>query len=94
MTQTEIVDDVWIFSVRDKTFHRSNIRCPMKGRYKAFTVSDRTNDEMTVFGYIRKEWKSSDICHHLFPPRYLIKMIHTYFLNEDVHLIDIYSGDH
>ena len=94
ISETKKVDDIWIYSVGDKTFHRSNIKCPMKGSSKAFTINDKKNDEMTVFGFVRNEWKLSDICDHLFPPRYLIKMIHTYFLNEYVHLINLYSRSH
>ena len=92
MGECKQLDDIWIYSVGDKTFHRSNIICAMTGPSETFTINDKKNDEMTVFGYVRNEWKLSDISDQLFPPRYLIKMIQTYFLNEYVHLIDIFSG--
>ena len=94
MRQNKDLDDIWIYSFGDKTFHRSNIKYPMRGYLKAFTINDKENDEMMVFGYMRNEWKLSDLAGHLFPPRYLIKMIQTYFLNEYVHLTHLPTGLH
>ena len=69
------------------------MQCPSKfGTWEAITVNDKTRDELVVFGFVREGWKLSEIADHLYPPRYLIKMMNRYFLNEYVHLISI--GNH
>ena len=65
-------DDIWVYSVKNKTFRKSSINCPEKGRYQAFTVNDKQKDETAVFGFIRNEWKLLEIPDHLFPPHYLM----------------------
>ena len=87
-------DDIWLYSVRDMTFKKSNIKCPKKSAYRAFTINDRKRDEMTTFGYVRDRWKQCEIDNHLFPPRYLIGIMHKYYLNEEIHLFQRITGKH
>ena len=82
-------DSIWIYSVCDRTFKESKLLCPRKGCFRAFTISDRKRDEMVTFGFVRIKWKECGINDHLFPPQYLIRIIHYYFLNEHIHLFDI-----
>ena len=81
-------DDIWIYSIRDQTFQKSCIRCPGEDIYQAFTVNNRQRDKKIAFGYARVTWKECNISDHLFPPEYLIRIMHKYYLNEFVHLFD------
>lgn len=80
--------DIWIYCVETKTFRRSNIQCPIQMTCNAFTIKDKLKDEMTVFGYIRREWRRSQIDDHLFPPKYLIKIMGRYYWNQEIHLFE------
>ena len=84
-------DAIWIYNVKDQTFTKSDIKCPVPNRYQAFAVCDVAKDQMTVFGYIRREWMISKIDQHLFPPEYLIRIMGKYYLNEEVHLTYFYG---
>ena len=87
-------DDVFIYSVHDKVFKKSNIRCPTKQPYDVFATIDRPRDDLITFGFTRSRWRRCGINNHLFPPQYLIKIICRYYWNERVHLFDMCSGEH
>ena len=84
-------DDIWIYCVVNGSFTKSTVKCPVKGAFKAFVITDELKDELSVYGFIRNLWKVASISEHLFPPQYLIKIIDKYHHNEDVHVI---SGRH
>ncbi len=81
---------IWIYSIEDKTFISSQVECPKGGELEAITINDRSKDELAVNGFIRKEWSISES----FLPNDLIEMIHSYYLNEWVHLFHCESGEH
>eukprot|EP01084_Bolivina_argentea_P101849 182533_1 len=80
-------DDIYIYSIKYKTITKSKIKCPSEGIFKAITINDHSKDEKIVFGYVRHEWITCDIYDHYFPPNYLLKLIHSYYLNEFVYLL-------
>ena len=88
------IDNIWIYSVRDKKFTESKMKCPWKMGGKVLAMNNPKDDEFTVFGYIRSQWRECRIHDQLFPPRYLIKIMNKYYLNEWIHLIDKISSKH
>ena len=87
-------DDIWIYSVYDGTFRKSNTKCPLKATFRyAFTINNRKRDEIITFGYVRDKWRECNINNHLFPPQYLIKIMHKYYHNEWIHLFGCF-GQH
>ncbi len=87
-------DDIFIFCIKDKTIKKSNIKCPSKGTFSGVTVSDKEKDKKAVFGYVRKEWKLCEISDHCFPPNYLLGLMHSYYFNEYVYLLDEMKKKH
>ena len=87
-------DDIWIYSVNDKIFKKSDLKCPKRTAFRAVSISDGDEDKLAVYGFIRDLWKVDKMERSLFPPQYLIHIIVAYFLREDVHLIDTMSGQH
>ncbi len=87
-------DEIYIFSLLNQEFTASKIKCPQKGHFQAIRIGDKLKDEMAVFGYIRCQWILSEISDHYFPPVYLLQLIHSYYLNEYIHLIHIDDGKH
>ena len=73
----------------------SNKKCPAincRG-FDAVSICDRKQDEIIVFGYIREEtmkYKDDEI----YLPQYLIKIMHTYYQNEIIHLFEVFYGRH
>ncbi len=93
-TNGKLHDDIWIYSVRDEKFKRSNLKCPRKGEFEAITVCDKVKDEVITTGFVRGQWRLCGIGDHLFPPQYLIKLMNSYYLNEFIHLFGCWSGEH
>eukprot|EP01084_Bolivina_argentea_P003529 6639_1 len=87
-------DNIYIYCMGSKTLRISSVKCPSKSMFKAITVNNEGKDEKTVFGYMRKQWNVCDIEDHSFPPFYLLKLIHSYYLNEIVYLLDISNNKH
>ena len=88
------INDIYVYSIRDKTFRESKIKCPERGCYGAFTINDKVRDSLVTFGWIRRKWRACGINSHLFPPEYLIRIMCGYYLNERVHLLNTHTGDH
>lgn len=65
------VDNIFIYSVRDKAFTKSKMQCPMTGHIQSFAINDRMKDEIITLGYLRSRWKQCGMNNHLFPPQYL-----------------------
>ncbi len=86
-------DDIYIYSLKHKTIRQSKMKCPSKSVFEAITVNNNIKDEKLTFGYIRKEWKICNI-NNYFLPYYLLKLIHSYYLNEYVYLLDKRTKKH
>ena len=82
------VDDIWIYDVKHKTFRKSNIKCPKKDGYRAYVMNHKNINQMAVVGYVRREWRTSQIDEYLFPPKYLVRIMTKYCLKEELHLFD------
>ena len=82
-----ITDKIWSYNVKNETIRESSIKCPEAMPYQAFTINYKGRDLMTVSGYIRREWRISQIDDYLFPPEYLIRIMTNYYLNEEIHLV-------
>eukprot|EP01084_Bolivina_argentea_P289891 497868_1 len=80
-------DDIYMYSIKKKTIQKSNIKCPSKSSYSCITVNDNIKDEKLVFGYVRDQWKMCSIDDHYFPPCYLLKIMHSFYLTEFVYCL-------
>ena len=83
-----ISNEIWIYTVHDKSFKKSRMKCPKKSPYRAFAINNRNKDELVTFGYVRNIWKIYEIDDHLFPPQYLIRIIFNFYWREYVHLFE------
>ena len=89
------LDDIYIYSVLDGAFRKSRVKCPRKGKCHAIAVNGTGKDELSVYGYVRYQWKKSEINEQLFPPRYLIDVIKRYYQKEYIHLFRSgFAGNH
>ena len=88
------IDEIFIYSVGNKTFQKSKVICPEKSQYQAIAYKNRKQDDMTTFGYIRDRWSKCGMDNHLFPPQYLIRVICGYYWNEEVHLFGMADCEH
>merc|ERR1712154_314084 len=86
--------DIFIYSVSKRTFIKSTVKCPANRIYHAVTINDEERDEKAVFGYIRKQWKLSQIPQHFFPPYYLLALMASFYYNGFVHILDGRKGKH
>ena len=65
------------------------MKCPeVYSGFDGLVMSDRRRDEIITYGFVRNLWRESDINHFLFPPHYLIKIMHSYYSNEVIHLLE------
>ncbi len=83
-------DTIYIYSLKYNRIQESFIKCPSKGIFSVITINNKIKDEKIVFGYIRKKWKIKNN----FMPFYLLKLIHSYYLNEYVLLLDKKTKKH
>ena len=88
---TKWVDDIWIYSLRDKTFKKSKLKCPSKGGGKVFSMNNSQRDQLSAFGYTRLQWSKCGLDDNLFPQKYLINIIENYYIDEWIHLLDRYG---
>ena len=89
---------IYIYYVDNQTFTKSEMKCPAQGSYQAIVIhdnNDKMNDKLITFGYIRCQWKKCDLSDHLFPPEYLIKIILSYYMNDEwIHLFSNVTKEH
>lgn len=77
---------IYLYSVNERIFHKSSIKCPEKGYCEAVAVNDAQKDELATFGFMRKKWKTCDMGFNSFPPEYLMRIISEYYINEYIHI--------
>ena len=82
----ELQNKIYIYSVKEKSFRESKVRCPKKGTCHAVAVRDKKEEELSVYGYVRYQWGDLQINQQLFPPRYLIQIMRRYYHVEYIHL--------
>ena len=83
-----LIDNIWIYSILNKTFKESKLKCPQRGKFKAFTINDKNQEKIVTHGFIRDVWTEYNMNDQLFPPKYLINIIQKYYINEFIHLFD------
>ena len=49
-------DIVWIYCVDDQPFTKSKIKCPIKGKFDAVAICDRTRNKYITSGFVRDCW--------------------------------------
>eukprot|EP01084_Bolivina_argentea_P227927 385035_1 len=81
-------DEIYVYCIKNKTLKKSKQRCPRATVYVATTVNDTIKDQKIVFGFVRNEWNICNINNHYFPPNYILNLIHSFYLNEFVYLLD------
>eukprot|EP01084_Bolivina_argentea_P035971 66579_1 len=87
-------DDIYIYSIKRQTITKSKIKCPSANRFSGFIVNDKIKNDKIVLGFVRNTWNNCKIDDHFFPPFYLLKIIHSYYLNEWVFLLDKKTRKH
>merc|ERR1712228_204413 len=79
--------EIMVFDVAKEAFTISHIQCPKRTNYRAVSVCDDKEDRLITFGFIRSLWKQRKL-NIDFPPSDLIELIASFFLRENVHLLD------
>ncbi len=87
-------DDIYVYSIQEQTLKESKLKCPSKSTFTGITVSDTKQDQKTVVGFVRKEWKLCELQDEYFPPFCLLEIIRTYYFTEYVCLLDVQSRKH
>jgi len=82
----ESYDDIYIYSVENKMFRLSNVKYPQRGECHVVAVNDKLKEELSVYGFVRYQWKILPLHQQLFPPKYLIHIIRKYYHIEYIHL--------
>ena len=82
----ESYDDIYIYSVENKMFRLSNVKYPQRGECHVVAVNDKLKEELSVYGFVRYQWKILPLHQQLFPPKYIIHIIRKYYHIEYIHL--------
>eukprot|EP01084_Bolivina_argentea_P119421 211742_1 len=79
-------EDILIYCFKTQSIKISKVKSPCLGDIyeSAITVTDQQRDEKIVFGYVRDIWKLVDT--------YLLKLMHSFYLNEYVYLLEKYNS--
>ena len=88
------VNDIYVYSIQDQEISKSGVKTPWTGKCVCFAMNNEQRNELAVFGYVRQQWKISEIDEHLFPPHYIIKIIDRFYLQQYIHLIKPNNGKH
>merc|ERR1712130_407914 len=78
------IDDILVLHTKNMEIKQSKIS---SGTFRAVIPSNKMNEELTVFGFVRRLWKNKDFKQLLFPPFYLIQIIAFFYNEEYLHLI-------
>ena len=84
--QSKSYDDIYIYSVENNLFTLSNIKYPQRGKCHVISVNNKQKEELTVYGFVRYQWKKIFSNQQSIPPRYLIHIMRKYFHIEYIHL--------
>ena len=84
--RAESYDDIYLYSVQDKMFRLLNVKYPQRGQCYVVSVHDRLKEELSVYGFVRYQWRTLPLHQQLFPPRYIIHIMRKYYHIEYIHL--------
>ena len=93
-TYCKSLDSIIIYSIDTQSFRTSMMTCPHRSTFRALSLTNRNQDKIITFGFVRQSWNSCNISDTLFPPKYLINIIINYYWNEWIHLFDCFEGSH
>ncbi len=88
-----LMDDIFIYDIKNNIFIKSTTRSPQKGCYHATMIND-SNDELLSHGFVRKCYQHTCFIDIRKLPHYLIQLIGSYFCSEKIYLLQIGTGSH
>ncbi len=81
-------DNIYILDTKTKIFTESKIQCPTKGRFQATISNNPESDRLLTFAFMRNNCKSYNF------PSPLIELINRWVCNQEIYLLQMYSGEH
>ena len=84
---------VLMYSLEDRVIHKLSVKCPRSGMIQQVgsihSIYDETKDNLSVFGYVRYQWKLANLEEDfIFPPLMVIQIMMKYYRNECIHLFE------
>ncbi len=87
-------DSIWIYDTLTKVWNKSKVRCPIKSKFEAINMHDNQRDELSTMGYVNHCFKKSKMATVQRLPHYLIKVIESYNCQEQIYLLETFTGKH
>lgn len=86
----EKTDLIIVYDLNDRTSAptRSAVRCPVTGDFHVLKMTNKKEEGMATFGYIRGCYGKEEFNGALFPPHYIIEMMAKWVEMEYVYLIE------
>eukprot|EP01084_Bolivina_argentea_P214969 364915_1 len=82
------IGDIYVIDLKWNKVSKSRIVCPFrKVNYSVVITRNNLRSELMVFGFVRKCWNEYEIGLHIFPPRYIVKLMELWVVEEYVHLL-------
>eukprot|EP01083_Nonionella_stella_P140480 430873_1 len=78
----KIRENIAVVDLKQMKLFHTDIRCPYGGFYNFYSgivVNESFNEELIVFGFARKCWNKYTLKQHRFPPRYIVKLIQSWY---------------
>ncbi len=92
--QCSYYDYIYVYCIKRQIITTSTIKCPAKSIFAGIVVNNTLKDEKCVFGYVRSVWTICQFSNYCTFPYYLFKMIHAYYLEEYIYLLDKITKKH
>ena len=90
--------NIMVMDLETETVFKSAVKCPSPGNpfssSCAVSVSSNMQNELAVFGFVNREFKSPEMEDVQVLPIHVIQMMAKWYCNEQVHLIGSNAGDH
>ena len=81
------MNDIYVINVELKKLVKSEIKCPIRGRVNVAVGNDKFKQELITSGFVRTLWKNKEFSDVMrYPPVYLIKLMASYYDEEEVYL--------
>ena len=87
-------DRIYVIDLQCMQVRECNVRCPRNARFYGLVMSNELKENLAVFGFVRKCWNECEMGMDLYPPRYIIKLIQLWFVDEFVHLFEKTTENH
>ena len=86
------LDGIVVFDMTTETTIKSDLRCPVPAAYDAVLLGSTMRNELSVFGFVRETFATSEFEEMQKLPLYIIQMMSKWFSNEWVHLVTLNKG--